>query len=72
MPAENQPINTTDTVGAVVARRPALSHVFEQVGLDYCCGGKKTLEEACREKGIDPEELVDRLEAALLLGDDPP
>ena len=40
-----------DTVGAVVARRPALSRVFEQMGIDYCCGGKKTLGEACRKKG---------------------
>lgn len=72
MPTENKQINAADTVGLVVARRPALSRVFEQVGIDYCCGGKKTLEEACTEKGIDPEGLVDRLEGALSLGDHEP
>lgn len=36
-----------DTVGTIVCDRPFLSHLFETVKVDYCCGGKKTLEEAC-------------------------
>lgn len=56
---------TTETVGSVVTRRPALSRVFEQVSIDYCCGGKKTLEEACQEKGIDPLTFLSTLEEAL-------
>jgi regulator of cell morphogenesis and NO signaling len=55
-----------DTIGQLVARRPALSHAFEAAGVDYCCGGKKTLEEACREKGLDPNAFVARLEQAAL------
>ena len=51
-----------DTVGDIVVRRPALSRVFEQVGIDFCCGGKKTLEQACQEKDLDPEGLIARLE----------
>lgn len=51
-----------DTVGDVVARRPALSRAFERAGIDYCCGGKKTLEEACRERGLDPGAFVAELE----------
>ncbi|MCG3148271.1 MAG: Iron-sulfur cluster repair protein YtfE [Verrucomicrobiae bacterium] len=54
----------TDTVGSIVARRPALSRVFEQAGIDYCCGGKLPLAEACRKKGIDPQQLLDTLEKA--------
>ena len=64
MPVEKELVMVTDTVGAVVARRPSLSRVFEQAGIDYCCGGKKTLEQACREKDIDPEGFVGRLEEA--------
>lgn len=60
--------NVTDSVGDVVARRPALSRAFERAGIDYCCGGKKTLEEACREKGVDPGVFVAELEGASLLG----
>ena len=54
----------TDTVGAVVARSPALARVFEQAGIDYCCGGRQTVERACHEKGLDPAALLGRLNAA--------
>lgn len=53
-----------ELVGSIVARHPALSRVFERAGIDYCCGGKRTLEEACRCKGIDTEEILSRLNAA--------
>lgn len=47
-----------NTVGEIVARQPALSRAFEAAGIDYCCGGKKTLGEACRKKGIDPQTFL--------------
>jgi regulator of cell morphogenesis and NO signaling len=50
-------IQAPETVGEMVASRPALSRVFEQVGIDYCCGGKKTLEAACEEKGLDVQSV---------------
>ncbi len=50
-------IQAQETVGEMVASRPILSRVFEQVGIDYCCGGKKTLEAACEEKGLDIESV---------------
>jgi regulator of cell morphogenesis and NO signaling len=63
-------IDLNATVGELVARQPALSRVFEEVGVDYCCGGKKPLAEACRQKGLNPVELAARLEAAAArLGD---
>ena len=55
---------TADTVGSIVAQRPALSRVFEQAGIDYCCGGKISLEQACRKKGIDPQTFLSQLEEA--------
>ena len=50
-------------VGRVVAERPARSRVFDRYGIDYCCGGKVTVEEVCRNKGIDPATLIAELEA---------
>jgi regulator of cell morphogenesis and NO signaling len=50
------------TVGAIVAGHPALSRVFERAGIDYCCGGKKTLARACQEKGLDVAAIVAELE----------
>jgi len=51
-------IHIHDTVGEIVARQPALSRAFEEAGIDYCCGGKRTLEEACRKQGIDPQRFL--------------
>ena len=51
------------TVGQLVAEQPARSRVFEKAGIDYCCGGKKPLGQACAEKGIDTDALVREIEA---------
>jgi regulator of cell morphogenesis and NO signaling len=51
-----------DTVGTIVRDFPALSRLFEQAQVDYCCGGKKTLAEACRQRGIDPKTFLAQLE----------
>lgn len=51
-----------DTVGAIVRDHPALSRLFEQVQVDYCCGGQKTLAEACAKRGIDPQTFLTELE----------
>lgn len=39
-------------------RRSAL---FERLGIDCCCGGRKTLAEACAEKGLDPRKVMDQI-----------
>ena len=60
-----------DRVGDVVARCPALSRVFEEAGIDYCCGGGKSLSEACQKKGFDSQTLLVTLhEAALVFAED--
>jgi regulator of cell morphogenesis and NO signaling len=51
-----------DSVGAIVRDHPSLSRLFEQAKVDYCCGGKKTLAEACRQRGIEPQVLLSQLE----------
>lgn len=53
----------SDSVGEIVAQQPALSRVFEEESIDYCCGGRKTLEAVCREQGRDPAALLAKLEA---------
>ena len=64
MLATTEMFKVTDTVGAIVAKRPALSRVFEQAGIDYCCGGKIPLAEACQKKGLDAQQVLAQLEAA--------
>ncbi|MCX7878763.1 MAG: iron-sulfur cluster repair di-iron protein [Ignavibacteria bacterium] len=34
------------------------SAFFEKIGIDYCCHGEKTLEEACMEKGLNPDIIA--------------
>lgn len=65
-------VDLRDTVGELVARQPALSRIFEEAGVDYCCGGKRPLEEACRQKGLDPTTFAARLQeaAAAAAGED--
>jgi len=46
------------TVGQLVAERPSRSRLFEKLGIDFCCGGKKSLQEACRAKGLDVGTVV--------------
>ncbi|MEE8577861.1 MAG: iron-sulfur cluster repair di-iron protein [candidate division Zixibacteria bacterium] len=48
-------------IGEIVAEKLSRSRVFEQYGLDYCCGGQVTLDEACKGKGIDPNEVLKAL-----------
>lgn len=51
------------TLGALVASQPSFGPFFENLGLDYCCGGHKTLEVAARERGLDPGTVVTMLDA---------
>lgn len=46
------------TVGDIVAAHPLLARVFEGVGIDYCCGGKQTLQQACARRGLDAPTLA--------------
>jgi regulator of cell morphogenesis and NO signaling len=53
----------TTTLGGLVAERPRTAAVFERLGLDYCCGGQQTLEQACRSRGLDAETVATMLAA---------
>lgn len=64
-------MNTTfeeKTVGELVTERPGRSRVFESLGIDYCCGGKKSLRDACEKKGVPLDDVAARLEAADAVG----
>lgn len=42
-----------ETLGEIAVKDLRKAEVFKKYGLDFCCGGKKTVKEACAEKGID-------------------
>ncbi|MCL4694875.1 MAG: iron-sulfur cluster repair di-iron protein [Candidatus Hydrogenedentes bacterium] len=56
-------ISLEKTIGQLVTERPSRSRVFEKLGIDYCCGGKKTIAEVCEKKMLDPGMLLEALDA---------
>ena len=55
-------IATTKTVGELAVEIPNATREFEKLGIDYCCGGSRTLGEACAEAKISVDEALDRLQ----------
>jgi regulator of cell morphogenesis and NO signaling len=49
------------TVGDWVRQNPATSRVFENLGIDYCCGGKIPLDAACDKKGLNTSDVLRQL-----------
>lgn len=49
------------SLGEVVTVYPAVVKKFNDMELDYCCGGSKSLELALKEKGIDVDKFVEDL-----------
>lgn len=51
------------TVGDFVREKPDRARVFENLRIDYCCGGKVSLIRACEKRGIDVNEVMRAIEA---------
>lgn len=45
----------------IALANPATRQVLEDAGLDYCCGGGKSLHEACLHANVSSQEIVNRL-----------
>ncbi|MGH9678475.1 MAG: iron-sulfur cluster repair di-iron protein [Candidatus Acidiferrales bacterium] len=53
---------TSETqVKEIALANPAARQVLEDAGVDYCCGGGKSLHEACLHADIPAEEILRRL-----------
>ena len=61
--AKNTTAENTETIGEIVAKDYRKAQVFKNMGIDFCCGGKKTIAEVCEKKGINAEEVERQLEA---------
>lgn len=46
-------INTTTKIGEIVTNDFRAAEIFKNAGIDFCCGGNQSLEEACKEKQIE-------------------
>jgi len=45
-------IDTTKTVRQIAIENPASVRIFESLGIDYCCGGRRPLAEACEKANV--------------------
>jgi len=57
-------VTVEKTVREVALENPAATRVFEKLGIDYCCGGNQSLEQACRKANLPIEQVLDALEMA--------
>jgi regulator of cell morphogenesis and NO signaling len=57
MPATD--LTLASTLADVVDTSPGTARLLESLGLDYCCGGKRSLADACADAGVDPQAVLD-------------
>lgn len=57
-------ITLDKTVREIAAEMPSSIRVFEALGIDYCCGGRNSLEQACAILHLDVGQVTERLERA--------
>ena len=58
---KNEVVNG-DTVGQIAAKDIRKAEIFKKYGIDFCCGGKKSLKQACEEKGLELAAIETALE----------
>jgi regulator of cell morphogenesis and NO signaling len=61
---QNVTLDLNETVREIAIRNPATVRVFEALGIDYCCGGKRPLKEACERSNVPVERAIDMLSSA--------
>ena len=58
-------MNTSETrnksVGQIVAENFSTARIFKNYGIDFCCHGSNSLEEACRAAGVEIETVIEAL-----------
>ena len=60
------------SLGDLARANPAATRVFLRHRLDFCCGGRRTLAEACATAGLNAAEIVEELANLTARADDLP
>jgi regulator of cell morphogenesis and NO signaling len=64
--------STSTTLAELAVVHPGAARVFFHHRLDFCCGGRRPLSEACHERGLDPAAILQEIDAAAPLDTDLP
>lgn len=59
-------LNEESSIGEIAAKDIKKLPIFKKYGIDFCCGGKKTISQVCKEKGIEASVLEFELNATEL------
>jgi regulator of cell morphogenesis and NO signaling len=65
-------LNSNSKVGEIAAASMAAIQVFEDFGIDYCCGGNRSISEACRSSKVEPEALIHAISDKMLASEPGP
>ena len=52
------------TIRELALESPAATRGFEKLGIDYCCGGNQSLEQACQAANVSFDQVLNSLETA--------
>ncbi len=58
-------VSITSTVRDLAVGISGATRIFDQLGIDYCCGGGKTLADACNRSHVPIDQVVSELESAI-------
>ena len=58
-------LTTTKMVRDYAIETPQTIPVFEKLGIDFCCGGNRPLEEACAAANLNLDQVLQSLETAI-------
>ncbi len=61
-------LNATTTVRQVALEMPNATRIFEELKIDYCCGGSVPLDEACSAAGVAVDSVMRLLEESAKAG----
>jgi len=48
----------SSTLADLAVTEPSAARVFYRHGLDFCCGGRRSLADACRARGLEPDTVL--------------
>src|SRR5262249_28726200 len=54
-------VTTRTTVAEIAREVPRAIPIFQRNGIDFCCGGRRTLSEVCSELGVGFDAIVDQI-----------
>ncbi|MEO8548480.1 MAG: iron-sulfur cluster repair di-iron protein [Kofleriaceae bacterium] len=65
-------MNASTTLADLARTQPSSTRVFMRHKLDFCCGGRRSLADACSSRGLDAGSILQELASEANRGDDTP